>query len=126
ALSADRLSLIDMAARRAGRLTQRLFVECTAVGVEGGKYESPAAQIAQSDDRLSLLFRLSAADDGLTSAGLARRLLARATDGSPEYDPSWGQAVSTIAARGASEVEVSFRAARVLPEALLQMPLNEA
>jgi hypothetical protein len=126
AISTDRLSLIDMAARRAGRLTQRLFVECTAVGVEGGKYESPVAQIVPSDDRLSLLFRLNAADGGLTSASLARRLLARATAGSPEYDASWGQAVSTIAARGPSEVEVSFRAARVLPEALLQMPLTEA
>src|SRR5262249_51829437 len=101
----------------------RLLVECTALGVEGGKYESPVAQLVPSDDRLSLVFRLNSADGGVTAAGLAQRLLARATDGSREYDAGWSRIISTVAVRGPAEVEVNFRAASVLPEALLQIPL---
>src|SRR5437868_10885148 len=90
ALAFDVTSLDDVAARRAGRLRERLLVEHTALGPEGGKYESPLGLLSRSDDRLSLLFRLQSSAE-ISAYDLAQRLLARATEGTPEYDVSWSR-----------------------------------
>jgi hypothetical protein len=119
-------SLHNVAARRAGRLVERLLVECTALGAEGGKYESPIGQITRSDDSLSLLFRLTPTSSGTAAYDLAQRLLGRATEGSFEYDSAWQQIVASVALRGANEVQIDLRTTHVLPEALLQVPLVRA
>jgi tetratricopeptide (TPR) repeat protein len=124
ALRFDRTSLHDVAARRAGRLSHRLLVECTALGAEGGRFESPIAALSRSDDGMSLSFRLnSAASD--TSAGydLGQRLVARASAGSAEYDATWSKVVADVAVRGPNEVQIDLRTRHVLPEALLTVPL---
>ena len=46
ALAFDSLSLHNVAARRAGRLIERLLVELTGPGPEGGRYVSPLARSA--------------------------------------------------------------------------------
>jgi tetratricopeptide (TPR) repeat protein len=121
ALSFDLLSLHDAAARRAGRLRQRLLVERTALGLEGGKYESPLAALARSDDGLSLTFRL-ASPASPRSYSIAQQLLSRAVPGNAAYDAPWARLVAGVALRGADEVQVDFRWPPVLPEALLQIP----
>jgi hypothetical protein len=126
ALAFDSLSLHDVAARRAGRLTQRLLVEPVALGAEGGRYESPLAALARSDDGLSLTFRLNAAAASSAAYDLGQRLLSRASPGNPEYDEAWKRLVSDVAVRGPSEVQVDFRTRHVLPEAILTIPLFAA
>lgn len=116
--------LIDVAARRSGRLVGRMFVERTTIGTEGGRYESPIAQLAKSDDSLALTFRLSASEGSTTAYDLARRLLARATTGSDEYNTAWSRLVSSVEMPAANEVQANFRSSFVLPEALLAMPLS--
>ncbi|HEY2414001.1 MAG TPA: ABC transporter substrate-binding protein [Pirellulaceae bacterium] len=123
AVAFDSASLFDVAARRAGRLVGRLLVERTAVGTEGGRYDSPVARLSRSDDGLSLLFQLN--DEQKTSAyDLAQRLLARATAGSDEFDTAWSSVVSSIELKSMDEVEINLRSSVVLPEALLCIPLS--
>jgi tetratricopeptide (TPR) repeat protein len=123
ALEFDTTSLYDVAARRAGRLVGRLLVERTAIGVEGGRYESPIAKFSRSDDGLSLLLQLN--DSRTTSAyDLAQRLLDRATRGGDEFSIDWSSVVSSVTLKSMDEVEVGLRRTFVLPEALLSIPLD--
>jgi tetratricopeptide (TPR) repeat protein len=123
ALEFDSTSLHDVAARRAGRLVGRLLVERTAIGVEGGRYESPIAKFSRSDDGLSLLFQLN--DSGTTSGyDLAQRLLARATRGGDEFSPAWSNVISSVTLKSMEEVEIGLRSSFVLPESLLSIPLD--
>src|SRR5262245_23895034 len=105
-------SLHDVAARRAGRLRERLLIERNALGPEGGKYESPLASLSRGDDGLSLTFRLPVTSDA-TSYDLAQRLLARATEGTPEYDSSWARLVTSVAPREPGGVQIELRSAHV-------------
>jgi peptide/nickel transport system substrate-binding protein len=123
ALRADTMSLHDVAARRTGRLTQRMLVECTALGIEGGKYSSPLAQLARSDDGYSLTFRLPTTASAAAAYDLAQRLVSRATEGSPEYDPTWKRIVGDVEVRGGRDVQIDLRVPHVLPQALLTIPL---
>jgi tetratricopeptide (TPR) repeat protein len=125
ALSFDTLSLQNISARRAGRLTERLLVEMTGLGPEGGKYVSPYGAVSRSDDGLALIFRLPAGPGNSTAAyDLAQRLLSRAQPGSPEYQPTWGRIVAAVRSSGTNEVQVDLRLPHVLPEALVQVPLG--
>ncbi len=117
-------ALFDVAARRSGRLVGRMFVERTAIGTEGGRYESPVAQLVKSDDSLALTLKLSPTAGPSAAYDLARRLLARATAGTDEYSVPWSRLVSSVEMPAAGEVQVNFRTSFVLPEALLSMPLD--
>ena len=123
ALQFDRTSLHDVAARRAGRLAQRLLVECAALGAEGGRFESPIAALVRSDDGMSLSLRLTSGADASAGYDLAQRLVARASAGSAEYNTTWSKVVADIAVRSPSEVQIDLRTRHVLPEALLMLPL---
>jgi hypothetical protein len=120
ALAFDTLSLHDVAARRAGRLTQRLLVELVGLGSEGGQYECPLGTLSHRDDGLALQLRLTASPGGLTANELAGRLLFRADPASPEYQSAWGNIVAAVRRQGANEVEVDLKFPHVLPEALLR------
>jgi ABC-type transport system substrate-binding protein len=104
---------------------QRLLVERSALGPEGGNYECPIAKMLRSDDGLSLTFRLTA-NQSLDRYDLAQQLLARATESSPQYDAMWAQLASSIAVREPSDVEIGLRSVNVLPEARLMTPLSDS
>jgi hypothetical protein len=125
AVEFDSTSLHDMAARRAGRLCGRLLAERTAIGVEGGRYESPIAKFSRSDDGLAFLFQLNAGRS-TNAYDLAQRLLARATRGGEEFSPVWASVVSSVALKSMDEVEIGLRRSFVLPEALLSIPLDRS
>jgi tetratricopeptide (TPR) repeat protein len=120
----DSASLHDVAARRAGRLVGRMLIERTAIGAEGGRYESPIAQLTRSDDSLSLSFRLLPLAGPTAAYDLTQRLVARGTDGTDECDPAWGAILSSVALTSLDEVQVNFRSSFMLPEALLMVPLS--
>ena len=61
ALEFDSHSLINPAARRAGRLIERRLMEFTGMGSEGGKYLCPLGTFKRSDDGLQLLFEIGRA-----------------------------------------------------------------
>jgi tetratricopeptide (TPR) repeat protein len=123
ALAFDGNSLHDVAARRAGRLTQRLLVECVGLGIEGGKYTSPLIQFERSADGLSLSLQLPTSTETSVVIDLVQRLVARATPGSAEYHPAWRQVVSTVGLASTSEVRVALNRPHVLAEDLLRIPL---
>ncbi len=122
----DTASLHDVAARRAGRLVGRLLVERVAIGAEGGRYESPIAKLARSDDSLSLNLRLLPIAGPTAAYELTQRLVARATDGTDEYDAAWAAILSSVSLSSLDEVQVHFRSSVMLPEALLTVPLSQA
>lgn len=125
ALALDSLSLHNVAARRAGRLSQRLLVELTGLGPEGGKYASPYGAVTRSDDGLALLFRLPAGPGHASAAyDLAQRLLSRAQPGGAEYQPTWSRIVAAVRTSGVNEVQVDLKLPHVLPEALVQVPIG--
>jgi tetratricopeptide (TPR) repeat protein len=126
ALAFDSLSLHDVAARRAGRLAERMLVELTGLGPEGGKYVSPYGTISRSDDGLALIFRLPPSSGGTAALDLAQRLLSRAQPDSPEYQATWARIVAAVQSPRSGEVQVDLKLPHVLPEALVQMPLAPA
>jgi tetratricopeptide (TPR) repeat protein len=120
----DPRSLQDSAARRTGRLVDRLLVEFEGPGPEGGRYTSPLAAISQSDDGLSLSFRLPAnllpGQPG--TYDLAQRLIALAQPAAPEFSPAWSRILESVRTEGARDVRADLRLPHVVPEALLQVP----
>ena len=124
ALAFDSTSLNDVAARRAGRLTQRLLVELTGLSTEGWQYESPLGALTPSDDRLALVFHLSPAAGTGEALEVAQQLLARAEPMTDRYLPAWGRIVAAVRVQEPSDVEVRLRSPHVLPAALLQEPLG--
>jgi hypothetical protein len=123
ALSFDSRSVNNVAARRAGRLRERLLVELTGPGSEGGQYGSPLGTLRKGDDGRSLEFALQG--EASKPSELMQWLLARATPGSADYNAAWGRIVSTVAVRGTTDVTVAFRTPSILPEALLEVPLGK-
>jgi peptide/nickel transport system substrate-binding protein len=124
ALAFDSTSLNDVAARRSGRLTQRLLVERTGLGTDGGQYESPLGTLTPSDDRLALVFHLSPTAGAGGALEVAQQLLARAEPLTDRYLPAWGRIVAAVRVQEPSDVEVRLRSPHVLPAALLQEPLG--
>jgi len=122
AVAFDANSLYDLAARRAGRLTQRLLVELTGLSTEGGKYESPLATIERSDDSRSLTLFVRPPADEMAAYRIAQRLLAQATEGSRVYDRNWSRLVASIAMPQPGEVQINLRWPHVRPEAFLALP----
>jgi tetratricopeptide (TPR) repeat protein len=124
ALGLNPRSLHDPAARRAGRLVERLLVEYSSPGPEGGQYESPLAAIVHSDDGLSLTFRLPAnrAEGQPGAYDLAGRLLALARPNSQDFQPAWARVMKSVGLDGPRDVRVDLNLPHVVPEALLQVP----
>jgi hypothetical protein len=119
----DTRSLHDVAARRAGRLRERLLVEFTGPGPEGGEYNSPLGTIQFSDDGRQLAFRLPRDAGPDLAYDLVQRLLERARPASESHSPTWSRVLETVRANGTAAVQADLRASHVLPQALLQLPL---
>jgi tetratricopeptide (TPR) repeat protein len=124
ALSHDSVSLHNVAARRAGRLTERLVSEFAGPGPEGGRYLSPLGSFARSDDGRELLTRLGSGGEA-SGFALLQALLRRANDRGPLFHAAWSRAVSAVRLRSPQEVVVRFQVPQLLPEALVQFPLAE-
>jgi tetratricopeptide (TPR) repeat protein len=120
----DPRSLHNAAARRAGRLVERLLVEFGGPGPEGGRYLSPLATILHSDDGLSMSFRLPAnlrpGQPGTYE--LAQRLIALAEPSARDFNPAWAHILQAVSTDGPRDVRADLRLPHVVPEALLQAP----
>ena len=123
-LHTDPRSLHNFAARRTGRLVERLLVEYSGPGPEGGRYESPLASIIHSDDGLSLIFRLPTkrAEGQLGAYDLSGRLLALAQPQTDDFQPAWARIMKSVRLDGPRDVQADLRLPHVIPEALLQVP----
>lgn len=117
-------SLVDPAARRAGRLVQRQLMEFVGMGPEGGKYLSPFGTFSRSDDGSSftLDFKATGNQGGVLSAfDVSQRFLQLADEHQPDYLPAWARLVTSVQVKQATQVQVELRLPHVLPEALLQV-----
>lgn len=124
AVALDPRSLHNPAARRAGRLVERLLVEFAGWDADGGKYASPLATLGHSEDGLSLTFRLAAnSSQDAGSYALAQRLLGLAKPDSADYQSAWARTLEAVRVTGPRDVRADLRLGHVLPEALLQVPL---
>jgi ABC-type transport system substrate-binding protein/tetratricopeptide (TPR) repeat protein len=119
----------NWAARRTGRLTQRLLFEFIGYGPEGGQYACPLGTLETSEDGLQLTLRLrrgGAGSDptGINGYDISRRLLALAEPASSEYRPAWSQLMAGVRVQDVMQVEIDLRRPHVLPTALMQIRLE--
>ena len=116
----DDRSLMNPAARRAGRLVQRKLMDFSGMGPEGGKYASPYGNFTRSDDGSS--FTLEVRPPAKLSAfDVSQRLLELANPNSADYQAAWARLVSAVQVKQGTQVQVDLRLPHVLPEALLQV-----
>ncbi len=124
---ADRID--DWAARRTGRLVQRLLMEFAAPGADGGRYRCPYGTFQIEELGRRLVFqvrpkvRLWEGEGELTGYDLARQLLAMADPASAEYRPGWAELAASVRVNDVFQVDVDLRWAHVRPEALLRTVL---
>jgi tetratricopeptide (TPR) repeat protein len=124
----DVAAMDDWAARRAGRLTDRLLVEYVGPGPEGGRYASVLGSVERTDDYLQVVFRLRRSGDSgaaqATAYDVADRLLALADPRNSSYVPGWAELVQSVHAEGGLRVEVDLRRSHVIPESFLRVPFG--
>lgn len=123
-------SISHWARRRAGGLTQRTLVRFLGAGPEGGRYLSPRGEYYQSDDRRQLVLRLTPVDPAdqtlrIDGYDVSRRVLKMADPGSTFYQPNWASLIEGTRVEDVYQVHVLLRRPHVLPEAMLQFPLDE-
>ncbi|MBX7166480.1 MAG: hypothetical protein K1X74_09025 [Pirellulales bacterium] len=116
--------LVDGASRRVRRLIHRPLFELDGVGAEGGRYGCPWGEANRTDLGLGIALRLRSDvhwSDGsaLTSFQLARHLLGLADRRDPLYNAELSQLLAGVDATDATHLQLRFRRAHVLPEALL-------
>jgi ABC-type oligopeptide transport system substrate-binding subunit len=127
ALEYDPQSLVNSATRRCGSLLYRTLVEYVEQQSEGGLYASPWATIRQSDDRRALVFDLlaDAGRDDVTAFDLSSQLLMLADPSASSYQPTWASLMASVAVQGPQRVHVDLRRPSLLPQAYLQVRLDE-
>jgi hypothetical protein len=122
ALQFDVRSVQNPAARRAGRLVERRLLEFSGPGPEGGQYLCPLGTVEQSDDGLSLIFKLRQATIGeLSGYDLAQRLLDWTRPDDPGFQPAWARTLAAVRVSGVSEVTADLKSPHVLAKSLLQV-----
>jgi tetratricopeptide (TPR) repeat protein len=123
---ADPASFDHWAARRIGRLTQRMLIEFDGHRPDGGIYTFPLGDVELSVDRQHILLDIDpdsyvAKLDGFD---ISRRVLGLAEPASAESRPLWRWLCDTVTVEDVYRVDVALRAPHVLPQALLQVPLQ--
>lgn len=118
----------DWAARRAGRLTQRLIVENHGYGSEGGIYASPFADLQRSDNGMSLILKVRPdinpqQTPELSGFGLVQRILQLSNPDSPDFSPTWSEVVQNVRVDDVYNVQADMRKPFLQPAALLQIPV---
>lgn len=130
AVTIDPRRIDNWAARRTGRMAQRMLVEFAGQGTEGGQYVCPLGTFELSDDSKQLTFRLSSAarEDlpHLTGYEFTQRLLDLADPNHPDYRAAWARLVDRISVADVQTVIVDLRFPHILPEAYLQSFIEPA
>ena len=129
ALSADRGRIDNWSTRRAGYLVRRTILEYQGPGPEKGDYQFPMGTIRQSNDRRSLILSINPAQiaeqhqtDGYR---VAEKLLDMADPQHPTYNTQWASLLSHVDVEHVYGLQVHFRRPHVLPEALLQVFIDQ-
>jgi len=124
--AADPASFDDWAARRIGRLTQRMLVEFDGHRPNGGIYTFPLGDVELSVDRRHILLDIDPDSPvaKLDGFDVSRRVLGLAEPDSAETRPLWRWLCQTVSVEDVYRVDVGLRAPHVLPQALLQVPLQ--
>lgn len=134
ALEYDPRSLVNPAARRAGRLLTRQLLEFTGMGPEGGVYRSPIGVVQQSDDRSHLIFTArppqpgaagatanpQAATNPFAAPQIGGLLLRWADPADPAFVSGWARLLDQVRAESPTRLRIDLRIPHVLPEAFLQ------
>jgi hypothetical protein len=125
----DPIRLDNWAARRSGRLLYRTLFEMRGAGAEGGEYDFIFGDIAMSPDRLQFDMvikpeKIQSPLQPIPSFFLADKLAKRASQGNPEYFAPWAAAVYAIGLEGPLGVRCVLRRPHVLPNCLVQMPVD--
>ncbi len=125
----DPTRIDNWAARRAGRLLYRTLFEMKGAGPEGGQYTFIFGETEMSPDRIQFDLVIDATKilaplKPIGSHDLADTLMARATLGNPEYFAPWSAAVEAIGLDGPKGVRCVLRRPHVLPNCLLQIPVD--
>jgi len=117
--------------RRDARLLNRLLVEFTGTGAEGGQYVCPFGQLERTDIGRRLIFRLkkdikSSAEGGhLTGYDVSRQLLTLADPRQADLvDPTWAWLFGGVSVQDVYQVDVELRSSYVQPLALLETPVT--
>ncbi|MEO8270943.1 MAG: hypothetical protein ABI557_14565, partial [Aureliella sp.] len=129
----DPTSLVDWAARRAGKLVEHSLFQFVETGAEGGRYGFTLGTYRLSDDRQQLTLAIDPSlssqltmppNSQLGAFELAQILQNRATPQSSNYDPAWAAIFKSVAIPAANQLAVQLKRPNVLPQALLQWCLT--
>ena len=126
--AADPTSLDDWAARRIGRLRQRLLFEFSGYTSGGGEYPCPWGTHSQSENGRTLSIELRRPVGGgttlLTGFDVARQLLQMANPGTDQYRATWAELTTGVSVTDVFRIDADLRRGHVRPGALLQVPLS--
>ena len=125
----DPIRIDHWAARRMGRLVYRTMFEIQGPGPAGGEYEFIFGEMDNTATRQEFTLNLQPDKivpplDEIRAEYLADVLANRATRSSNDYFAPWASAVDAISILDANSVSFSLRRPNVLPEALLQIPVD--
>jgi tetratricopeptide (TPR) repeat protein len=119
--------MVQWSVRRTRRLIARQLFEFTGYGANGGEYQCPVGRWEATD-----LGRGMAIDirpdipwrqgDMLSGYDVARRLLALAQRGRPDFLPAWSEACQSIEVHSVNNVVIHFHEPQLAPAALLTVP----
>ncbi|HEX7380327.1 MAG TPA: ABC transporter substrate-binding protein [Pirellulales bacterium] len=124
--------LASWSARRDGRLLNRLLLEFTGPGAEGGQYTCPFGQIERTDIGQRLIFRIKrdikSSSDGahVTGYDVARQLVALADGRQPGAEPTWADLFGGVSVLDVYQVDTELRWSYVQPLALLETAVTPA
>ena len=122
--------LDDWAARRSGRLVERMLLEFVGPGTEGGKYVCPVGEMRREDLGRQLEFDLrtdvtvGSGGTVLTGYDLSRQFLSMADPGNPKYFQLWRDLFESVTVHNVFKTVARLRRPFVLPEAMLQTPIK--
>lgn len=114
--------MMSAAVRRDNRLLQRSLIELTGITANGGAYLPLVGTLDKSDSG-RIIWQL-ATDGPVTGYDLARRLLSLTDSRGGAFSPAWSSVVAGIEVRNVFEVNTELKFPHLLPEALLNTPLN--
>ncbi len=123
----DATELANWPVRRTGGLVSKSLFEFRSTGPEGGSYRMGLGSFIHSEDRTELELKITNADQlGVPTAyDLSQWLLKRANVQSDQYRPAWSAIFKEVSVNGPEILTVRLKRAHVLPQALMQWPLNE-
>ncbi|MBI2823161.1 MAG: hypothetical protein HYX69_00565 [Planctomycetia bacterium] len=120
--------ITDWPAQRTRRLVDRRLFEFIGYGANGGEYICPFGRFEITELGRGLSIQIApnlpwSHENNLTGYDVARRLLALAQRGQPDFRPDWAEAFARVDVRDVYAVDIRLHEAHVLPMALLTVPL---